>query len=230
MVAHRGVANWAGGWQNVESGRDNVAVADVAEHEEQILRAARDLVNEAGESNFRIADLVKLSGRSVGSIYHSFGSRDGVLEAVWMLQMAESWAVDASRLQLLLSMVTTPAELDGAVELLARELHDPSRSEQLWAKLEVIAAARHRPSLRRVVERAQRAMTDTYTAALEDLQRRGVVVADVDARAVAVFVQAFTIGRIVGELGGTTTDGFEQWVEVVRRTLTGALTPQPCAG
>lgn len=210
--------------------QDRVAFADDVEQEEQILRTARDLVNEGGESNFRIADLVERSGKSVGSIYHSFGSREGVLEAVWTMQMAESWEVDATRLQLLLSMVTTPDELDGAVVMLARELHDPARSEQLWAKLEVIAAARRRPSLRRVVERAQQTMTDTYTDALKDLQQRGVVAADVDARAVAVFVQAFTIGRIVAELDGTNHDGFDEWVEVVRRTLTGALTPQPCAG
>lgn len=205
--------------------RNNETIDAELETELVVLAAARELVQEQGEANFRIADLVEKSGRSVGAIYHSFGNREGVLEAVWIQQLSESWELDAARLQTLVATITSPEDLDVAIVLLARELHDPERADELWAKLEVIAACRRRPVLRRVVERAQQSMTDAYTSALQDLQRRGLVCPELDARAVAVFVQAFTLGRIVGELGGTSHDDFNGWVEVVRRALTGALTP-----
>ena len=203
--------------------------AERDESERQILEAARELVAEHGEGSFRISDLVDRSGRSVGSIYHFFGSREGVLEAVWLAELTAAWAVDADRLQMLAEKASSPADLEEMVVHLARELHDPARSDQLWGKLEVISASRRRPELRRVVERAQQSMTDAYAEVIRTLQRRGVVEGTVDAAALAVFVQAVTLGRIISDLSGTASCGFEAWIDVVRRSFAGSIAPLACA-
>jgi len=203
---------------------DHVDVG-VDESEEQILDAARQLVAEHGEGGFRIADLVAASGRSVGSIYHFFGNREGVLEAVWMLELTRAWAVDAERLALVADHVESPADLEEMVVLLARELHDPCRADDLWAKLEVISACRRRPALRRVVERAQQAMTNSYTVLIARLQERGVVEGSVDPAALAVFVQAVTLGRIISDLSGSSSCSFDAWIDVVRRSFASAIAP-----
>lgn len=199
--------------------------ADLDQSEEQILDAACQLVAECGEGSFRISDLVKRSGRSVGSIYHFFGSREGVLEAVWLSQLTSAWAVDDERLRLLADTISSPAQLEDMVVLLARDLHDPARSDQLWSKLEVISASRRRPALRRIVERAQQSMTDAYTSLIRDLQTRGIVQGSVDPAALAVFVQAVTLGRIVSDLSGSSGCSFDAWVEIVRRSFAAAIAP-----
>ncbi len=211
--------------RSTDSGR---VTTEHDESEDQILDAARQLVAEHGEGSFRISDLVERSGRSVGSIYHFFGNREGVLEAVWLAELASAWAVDAERLQELAGAIDSPEDLDRMIELLARELHDPARSDQLWSKLEVISASRRRPALRRVVEGAQQSMTDAYADLVRQLQDRGVVCTEVDASAVAVFVQAVTLGRIISDLSGSASCSFDAWVEVVRRAFVTAVTPAPC--
>ncbi|MFM7064718.1 MAG: TetR/AcrR family transcriptional regulator [Actinomycetes bacterium] len=205
------------------------AEADVDDSEALILETARELVTECGEGGFRISDLVERSGRSVGSIYHFFGSREGVLEAVWLSELTRAWAVDADRLRALAGTVQTPADLEQMVVLLAHELHDPARSDQLWAKLEVIAASRRRPALRRVVEQAQKEMTDAYTDLLRQLQDRGLLANEVDPAAVAVLVQAVTIGRIVNDLSGSASCRFDAWLEVLRRTVVTSVSPVACS-
>lgn len=50
---------------------------------EKVLEAATELVVELGHENVSMKELVERSGVSNGSIFHHFGSKDGVLEAIF---------------------------------------------------------------------------------------------------------------------------------------------------
>lgn len=54
-----------------------------AERRSVILNATFDLVKEKGLHKTTIADIRKRSGASIGSIYHHFGDREGVLYALY---------------------------------------------------------------------------------------------------------------------------------------------------
>lgn len=195
--------------------------------ERQILLAAVELVDEHGESRFRIADLVERSGRSVGLIYHFFGNREGVLEAVWMHQMAPWMAVDQQLLCELTDSISTVDDLRRAVALMVDDLHHPDRLAALWSKLEVIAAARRRPTMQRVVVEQQRRMTAAYAEMVERLQAKGVMDPALDPRAVSVFVQAFTLGRILGQFDPDDPIDEQAWADVVVAAYTSGLAVGP---
>jgi AcrR family transcriptional regulator len=57
-----------------------------------MLDAARDLLLESGSSNATIEAIADLSGAPTGSIYHRFGSRDGLLTRLWMRAVYRSQA------------------------------------------------------------------------------------------------------------------------------------------
>lgn len=210
--------------QNPESAVSEPAAPAVEDDSEQrILLAALELVEQHGEANFRISDLVARSGRSVGSIYHFFGSREGVLEAVWVHQMTPWGVVDTESLLSLAESVTTVEEFEQAIVAIIRDIHRPERLEGLWSKVEVVAASRRRPALRRVVENTQLQMTEAFTEVVRRLQEKGLLHADVDAWALAVFAQAYTFGRILGQADGTDNYDLDKWAEVVRRTFFGGL-------
>lgn len=54
------------------------------ETREKVLEAAISLVLEKGHENVAMKDLVDASGVSNGSIFHHFGSKDGVLEEIFV--------------------------------------------------------------------------------------------------------------------------------------------------
>lgn len=54
------------------------------ETRERVLEAATALVIELGQENVAMKDLVEASGVSNGSIFHHFGSKDGVLEEIFV--------------------------------------------------------------------------------------------------------------------------------------------------
>ena len=56
---------------------------------EKVLEAATELVVELGHENVSMKDLVERSGVSNGSIFHHFGSKDGVLEEIFARERRE---------------------------------------------------------------------------------------------------------------------------------------------
>ncbi len=56
---------------------------------EKVLEAASELVVEVGHENVSMKELVDRSGVSNGSIFHHFGSKDGVLEAIFVRERSE---------------------------------------------------------------------------------------------------------------------------------------------
>jgi AcrR family transcriptional regulator len=57
-----------------------------------MLDAARDLLLARGSGSATIEAIADVSGASTGSIYHRFGSRDGLLTRLWIRAVYRSQA------------------------------------------------------------------------------------------------------------------------------------------
>src|SRR5579862_1197732 len=55
-----------------------------------ILSASIEILDEVGEHGLRVAEVVKRSGASTGSVYHFFGDRDGLIKSARAKQFRES--------------------------------------------------------------------------------------------------------------------------------------------
>ncbi|WP_369026087.1 TetR/AcrR family transcriptional regulator [Qipengyuania sp. RANM35] len=100
---------------------------------ERVLEAATQLVLERGHEALAMKDLVELSGVSNGSIFHHFGSRDGVLEEIFK---RERRAYLAYVSQCTLEHQGDPCEAlgEGARGALMFQARDPQRYYRLNAQ------------------------------------------------------------------------------------------------
>ncbi len=80
-----------------------------------ILDAARALVLRDGPRAASVAGIARESGAPVGTLYHRFGSRDGVLAAAW-LRAVERFQQDA------LAAASHPDPLEAAVAVAASQI------------------------------------------------------------------------------------------------------------
>ena len=196
---------------------------DERDTERRILMAAVDLVDRHGETGLRISDLVDASDRSVGSIYHFFDSREGVIEAVRAYRFYPTWEEDIATFR---AASAAASSLDEWLDTLGRVLLDffnADRDDFVWRRVESIAAARTRPSLQMVLASLQRQQTEAFEEMLRELQGRGIVGPEVEVHAAAIFLQAFTLGRILSILDGTDNLTAQEWVSVARRAVGGVL-------
>lgn len=189
--------------------------------------AAVELIDRHGETGLRISDLVKVSGRSVGSIYHFYDNREGVIEAVRAYRFYPTWDEDIATFRAASAAAKT---LDDWLDSLGRVLDHyftAARNEFVWRRVESIAAARTRPSLRMVLASRQREQTEAFEEILRDLVDRGLARPDLQLHSTAIFMQAFTLGRILSILDDTEHLTKDDWLVTARDAMEGVLRPRP---
>jgi AcrR family transcriptional regulator len=158
-----------------------------------ILDAARARVLADGPRAASVAAIARDSGAPVGTLYHRFGSRDGVLAAVWLraIERFQARALEGARIEdpLDAAVAMARASVEFATEhpldaelLLAvrrRDLVDqalPERLDEMNAPLQDalarIARARFGRSDARAVDRVARAVVDLPAGAVRRHGRR----------------------------------------------------------
>jgi len=100
-----------------------------AETVERALSVVAQMLDEGGEASLRLAEVSRRSGVSIGSSYHHFESREGLIRAARERQFIESIPDDAREQAEFLAAATSPDDfLDRLVTYCERRRH---RSE-LW--------------------------------------------------------------------------------------------------
>lgn len=109
-------------------------------------------------------------------------------------------------------LIETAAELIGEVGLDAVEM------TSLMQRVRYVAIASSSESMRQVIAQRQQEMTAQMTAALKLVDERGWLRTDLSPKAVAVFVQAFTLGRIVDDITDDPVDP-EDWINLISTVM-----------
>ena len=163
-----------------------------------ILDAARELVLRDGPRAASVAAIARESGAPVGTLYHRFGSRDGVLAAAWLraLERFQRCALAAAAhpdpLEAAVAMAVSQIafarsrQQDARLLLTLRrdDLLDAAPDDALWARLQEINApleerlARLAKGLRgradaRALDALSRAVVDLPNAAIHRHAREG---------------------------------------------------------
>jgi hypothetical protein len=102
--------------------------------------------------------------------------------------------------------------LIGEVDLDAVEM------TSLMQRVRYVAIASSSESMRQVIAQQQQEMTAQMTAALKLVDERGWLRTDLSPKAVAVFVQAFTLGRIVDDITDDPVDP-EDWINLISTVM-----------
>ena len=122
---------------------------------ERVLTAAGALTAARGSAAFSVADLSARSGVSNGSIYHHFGSKDGVLAALLVL------AIDGYQQQVLRALHEHPDDAAGGVHAVVRGHLEWMAQHRCEARLllEHRDALAGRPDIRKLNDRFRRRTT-----------------------------------------------------------------------
>lgn len=166
-------------------------------HREQLLSAARRLLEERGYAHITARDLVAASDTNLASIGYHFGSKAALLNAAIEASF-EDWAAQLAA-YVMSDPAATPLERASATWVTALELL-PQRHSMLQAYVEALAQALRVPDLRaQLADHYQRARTMVaalVAASLDD----GSDADDPRCRAVATLVIAACDGLALQSL------------------------------
>lgn len=172
------------------------------------------ILDEKLPNEIAVDEILEKSGISKGSLYHHFEDLGELLEIAQVERYAQWVDKSISGLIQLVSKVKTREDLLIGLKQATRLTQDPTISQTRYERARAIANAEHSPRFRKALAAEQARLTDALIDLIEEARNKGLYASDFDARAGAVFVQAYTLGKIVDDFVDEKMDP-EAWYQLI---------------
>ena len=169
--------------------------------EQKILDETIRIIETNGETNVRVHDIEVAVGITAPSIYHFFGSREGLVAQAQAERMLRSFQELDGFLDAAIASVDSRESARLALRQLLELIFDPSRSQARQRRLFAMGSAEGRPELAaRIAEMCTYYFGDE-AARLRPLQEKGWIDPDLDLDAFVFWLSGLILGRVYTELG-----------------------------
>lgn len=174
----------------------------------------RRLIDE-DESLIRVPDICEATGVNYGSVYHHFGSREGLIDAAYHNMFYEYAEHDIEILRNITEGSETLTEFVAGMSGMAGTFSTgAARARRRALRIRIVAASLTRPELFEKISATQDQVTEALTKLVEHGQSRGWIRKDLTSQALSVMVQALLVGRILDDISGRPVTP-EEWEPVM---------------
>lgn len=179
----------------------------------QRLIAATDAVmREGGEPAVRIQDISQSTGVSIGSIYHHFRDRDGLIRATYAHNYARVVAADLPLVKNFINNMADTRELSGHYEEMVLFLMDHISNQSALERAAIVGTSAGRPLMQEELAKVQHQLNESATEVMHIAADRNMLKSHLNPRAAAMVVMGLLLGRAISELD-TDPVADEDWVK-----------------
>ena len=180
-------------------------------------------MKKKGVTALHIDDVLEATDLTRGAVYHHFENVDDLIEQALLATYSEGVDLNIGFIRNIFATAKTSTEFRSGV-LQANVLYTENRKLREVRKLRAHALAVARPGgeLAKGLESEQKRLTDEYVAVITEAQSKGWVRKDVEPRALAVFIQAYSFGVIVDDVSGEHLDAVS-WRRIIESFFEGCV-------
>lgn len=187
---------------------------------ERLVRAAAAVIDNVGEEQLTLAQVVRRAGLTTGAVYSNFANREELVTAVYVDEYAgRMWEGVVMLEQLLESDLRGSAFAEALTHYIIHPDDDRFRSSR-WLRIRVVAATQRFPHVNRAVSEFQIQITERLIDVVERAQARNDIDPERDPRALALLLQQFGFALALADLSGELAPDSDQWVELVHAMVT----------
>ncbi len=188
----------------------------------RLIETTAELLETQFPQEIQVDEILEKSGISKGSLYHHFEDRGELLEAAQVFRYA-AW-VDRS-IGLIVPVLSGAKTRDDVIEGL-RILTKYTQSSEYRSTRFLRARTLANSEVSERFTKALGAEQERLTAALEDLvaeaKNKGLFREHLDNRIIAVFIQSYTLGKIVDDIVPNPVSQ-EKWDEFILEMLVNTM-------
>ncbi len=191
---------------------------------EALLEAAIAELTLRPEADFRIETILATTGASFSSLYHHFGSREGLIIEAQIAIFKSPIANDIGSFTAGAALVSNSDDL---LQLLKAAIASSSSAENAKdraAQIAILSAANSRPVLAEAIAKEQAEVTAQVAAVFDDLQTRGLIEPQVETTLIGQFIQVTILGQSVLDAGAGPVE-VTAWQDLVLKTLLALVNP-----
>jgi AcrR family transcriptional regulator len=178
-----------------------------------------------GLSGFDLDDLLAKSKISKGSLYHHFGSKNGLITAAEVHLLLATYDQGNRLLRLLIENTKNANEFASHMELMVRTATDQQSVETRRRRVRALALAQHNPTLAKEIKKSQiegsKYLAETMQIALD----KGWLRPDINVKAFSYWQQGMFFGHKLLDIS-EEDDLNEPWNEIAIIALRAFLQPR----
>ena len=182
-------------------------------------------LDKNGLSGFDLDDLLAKSKISKGSLYHHFGSKNGLITAAEVHLLLATYEQGNRLLRLLVENTKNADEFASHMELMVRTATNDESQESRRRRLRAIALAQNNPTLAEKIRINQIEGSNYLAETMQIAVDKGWLRPDINVRAFSYWQQGMFFGHKLLDISGDD-DLKEPWNEIAIIALRAFLQPR----
>lgn len=189
---------------------------------DRLIATMVELLDGSDPEHITAEQVLTVSGVSKGSLYHHFEDFENLLEAALIARFSVNVDATIDALSQLLGTVNSREDLLAALRVINTYNQAQDRASFRLERARAAGLTYSSPRFHTALGLEQQRLTEAFTDLFIEAQNKGWMSAEIDARAAAVFVQAYTVGRVVDDISPEKVDP-DAWISLVMNVVDKAI-------
>ena len=189
---------------------------------QRLLTAVVDMMETTPPEDIHSEYVLQETGISRGSLYHHYEDFTELLEDAMLYRFSAGVEASTAAMENIVATARDKTEFFSLLEGVTRATQARKRADVRFDRARMLAMAQHNERFRLKLSEVQARLTDALTECIAQAQVKGWANPDVQARTLAVFIQAYTLGRLVDDVSATHMDDAD-WERLIAVVISQAL-------
>ena len=189
---------------------------------ERLVETMASLLDQKAPEQISVDEVLSVSGISKGSLYHHFEDFSDLLEVAYLRRFAAFIDLSNEAIADVIARSRTREEMLAGMREITQRTQSPELASLRLERIRAIGLAGGSERFRKRLAVEQQRLTDAMADLVREAQAKGWFRADFDPHVVAVFVQAYTLGRVLDEVSENPVPN-DQWVAFIDHIVGTAL-------
>lgn len=182
---------------------------------DRLINTVSEMLDGSTPQHILVEDVLAASGVARGSLYHHFGDFPALIEATLVRRFIAGVDYSNAIISDITATSTSAAQFFDRMYEMSADTQDPNRAHRRAERARELGMAHSNERFRALLSVEQERLTNTLVDAVNVAKDKGWIRHDLNSRAIAVFLQAYTLGRAVDDVAITKVDP-EAWNKLIR--------------
>jgi AcrR family transcriptional regulator len=173
---------------------------------DKLIATTADLLKTLHPSEISSEMVLSNSGISKGSLYHHFEDLEHLIETALLQRYARWVSVTFEGITKILTEAKASNDLYLGLVELTKTSQDRALKGERFFRAEILTKADHSPRLASQLQLLQNQLTESLADLIREAQERGFFKKSLDAKSIAIFIQAYTLGKIIDDSSDDPVD------------------------
>ena len=185
---------------------------------ERLVQTVSDMLDSENPHEILVDEVLRISGVQRGSLYHFFGDFPSLVRATLLHRFSQNVSADGAAMLQVAEGASSKEDYWNKIRALSALTQVPERAATRAERARLVSLVSSDADFAASLALEQQRVTDTMAKAISTAQDKGWVDPQLSPHAIAVFLQAYSLGRVVDDVSAVHLNN-EDWQRIIETAI-----------